>query len=135
MAVRPIENKLYKWKYPLEKDDPDAMEWHFFPRLHGDSLEDSFNREFNTPKLDEWIVSSFTRFVKKVIIPLPDGKKPRQEFTKPEDILRIFKTVPGNYGRNLQLAIAGEEPYLSNGDLEKNSGVGRESISRSSGKK
>lgn len=135
MAVRPIENKLYKWVYPPEKDDPNAMVWYFEPRLHIASLEDSYNREFNVPTLDEWIVNSYVRFIKKIVIPLLDGGKPAREYTEPGDILRIFKTVTQNYGRNLQLAITGEEPYLSSGDLEKNLGAGRGSTSRPKGKK
>lgn len=130
MATRPIETKIYKWVYPPEKDDPETMVWHFEPRLHIASLEESFSRQFNIPTVDEWIVASYTRFVKKVVVPLKDGGKPPAEYTEPGDILRIFKTVPQSYGKNLQLAISGEQPFLDEGDLEKNSGAGRGSISR-----
>lgn len=134
MATRPIENKVYEWVYPPEKNDPEAMIWHFEPRLHIASLEESFSRQFNVPTVDEWVVASFTRFVKKVVIPLPDGGKPPREYATPEDILRIFKTIPQSYGKNLQLAISGEQPFLDEGLLEKNSGAGQGSTSRPAGK-
>lgn len=124
MATRPIENKVYKWVYPPEKDDPCAMIWEFEPRLHGTSLEESYNREFDTPSLDEWIVKSYTRFIKRIIVP-DENDDGEQIFTDPIDILRIFKGVPENYGRTIQLAIKGEGTYLSSGELEKNSDAGQ----------
>jgi len=130
VAIRPIEKKVYKWVYPLEKDDQEAMVWHFEPRLHEAELQQSFSRQFNLPTFDEWVVESFTTFVKKIEIPLENGGKPPRVYDKPGDILRIFKTVPQTYGKYLQLAISGEQPYLNDGNLEKNLESGRESTSR-----
>lgn len=144
MATRPIENKLCKWVYPPEKDDPEAMVWHFEPRLNESSLEESYDSQVqNKPKFDEWIVGMFIQFIKKVVIPkvsLSPIKEPTtmivgyDEYTTPADILRIFKTVPENYGKYLRLAIQAEQPYLEKGILEKNSEFGRGSSTRPEGK-
>ncbi len=129
MATRPIENKLIKWVYPPEKDDPEAMVWHFEPRLNESSLEESFNNQLGISKFDEWVVSSFTQFIKAIVIP-ENGGNSGTTYTDPAEILRIFKTVPENYGKYLRLAIQAEQPYLEKGILEKNSEFGRESSTR-----
>ncbi len=136
MATRPIENKLCKWVYPPEKDDPEAMVWHFEPRLNEASLEESYDSQVqNKPKFDEWIVGMFTQFIKQIDIPTGgnNGDSGRT-YTDPADILRIFKTVPENYGKYLRLAIQAEQPYLEKGILEKNSEFGRGSSTRPEGK-
>ena len=119
MAIRPREKKIYKWRYPAEKDDPKAMTWEIEPNLFEDSLAMSYARQSGQRNFAEFLNDSIVSHIKKLTIPANGKKEPEQVLTKPEEIDKAVRGLPVQYGEWLQLAINGVGEFLDEG-LVKN---------------
>ncbi len=113
MAIRPVEKKIFKWKYAPEKEDKDGMVWHIEPEVFEGRLNELYMQGLgDTDSFDSFVHNKLTTHIKKLEI--PNGKVPNI-VEKPDELDKIIRRLPRQYGDALILAVQGIDDFLDEG--------------------
>ena len=118
MAIRPAEDKIYKWKYPPEKDDPEGMIWHINPEVFEGRLQSEYMKTMgDVDSFDSFVHKNMTAHVVKLEIPtIGKGKAIVTEtITDSVKLDKLIRRLPRSYGDSLMLSIQGIGDFLDEG--------------------